>query len=85
MLSQKEMNDRFETQEMRLASPGPNDGLRIEEILRRAREIHRARGGVFAYDFEDWLQAWGELPELGGRRELDLIEANGDGSLEAHG
>ena len=57
------MNDRFEAQEKRLAYPGASDGLRIEEIFRRAHEIHRARGGVLAYDFEDWLQAWGELPE----------------------
>jgi hypothetical protein len=63
MLSRKEMNNRLETQEKCLANLGASDGLRIEEILRRAHEIHRERGGVFAYDFEDWLQAWGEQPE----------------------
>jgi hypothetical protein len=66
---------------MRAANPEANDGLKIEEIVRRAQEIHRERGGVFGYDFEDWLQAWGELPERGSRRELELIEANGDGSM----
>jgi hypothetical protein len=66
---------------MRAANPEANDVLKIEEILRRAQEIHRERGGVFGYDFEDWLQAWGELPERGSRRELELIEANGDGSM----
>jgi hypothetical protein len=75
------MTDRFDTQEMRAANPEANDGLKIEEILRRAQEIHRERGGVFGYDFEDWLQAWGELPERGSRRELEPIEANGDGSM----
>jgi hypothetical protein len=69
---------------MRAANPEANDGLKIEEILRRAQEIHRERGGVFGYNFEDWLQAWGELPERGSRRELELIEANGDGSMRAH-
>jgi hypothetical protein len=32
-------------------------GLRIEEILHRAHQIHRARGGLIGYDLEDWLQA----------------------------
>jgi hypothetical protein len=26
---------------------------KIEEIFRRAQEIHREHGGVFGYDFED--------------------------------
>lgn len=38
------------------------DRFRIEEILRRAYRIHRERGGMFGYDFEDWAQAWRELP-----------------------
>jgi hypothetical protein len=63
MRSQIEMNARFETQDMRSANPEGNDGLKIEEILRRAQEIHREHGGVFGYDFEDWLQSWGEMPE----------------------
>ena len=33
------------------------EGLRIEEILYRAHQIHRARGGLIGYDLEDWLQA----------------------------
>jgi hypothetical protein len=66
---------------MRAADPEANDGLKIEEILRRAQEIHRERGGVFGYNFEDWLQAWGELPERHSRKVLELIEANGDGSM----
>jgi hypothetical protein len=69
---------------MRAANPRPNEVLKIEEILRRAKEIHRERGGVLGYDFEEWLQAWGELPERGSRRELELIEADGAGSMRAH-
>lgn len=38
------------------------DGFRIEKILLRAYQIHREHGGMFGYDFEDWAQAWGELP-----------------------
>jgi hypothetical protein len=63
MHSQIEMNGRFETQNIRAANPDDNDGLKLEEILRRAQEIHRDHGGVFGYDFEDWLEAWRELPE----------------------
>jgi len=56
---QSEIDDRFETQDI----PAADDGLKIEEILRRAQEIHREHGGMFGYDFEDWIQAWDELPE----------------------
>jgi len=63
MPSQNEVRDHFETQDMRAANPGTEDELKIEEILRRAQESHREHGGVFGYDFEDWLQAWRELPE----------------------
>lgn len=76
MGSQIEINDRFETQDIRAANPKTNDGLKIEEILRRAQEIHRERGGVFGYDIEDWFQAWGELPERDNWKESDPIKAN---------
>jgi hypothetical protein len=85
MRSRNVLNDRFETQDIRVANPDVNDGLKIEEILRRAQEIHRERGGVFGYDFEDWLQAWGELPGRGIRKESELIDANRDGSMRAQG
>ena len=68
MYRQIDMNDRVdtqdaETQDTRAADSQANDGLRIDEILQRAQEIHRENGGMFGYDFEDWLEAWGELPE----------------------
>ena len=55
------------------------DGLRIEQILRRAYQIHREHGGMFGYDFEDWAQAWGELPaetgpELTRENETEVFE-----------
>lgn len=63
MLQRTEIQDPMEAPEMRAASPQARDALKIEEILRRAREIHRQHGGIFGYDFEDWVQAWSELPE----------------------
>jgi len=68
MYRQIDANDRVdtqgvETQDTRTADSQAKDGLRIDEILQRAQEIHRENGGMFGYDFEDWLEAWGELPE----------------------
>ena len=48
------------------AKGSQGDGFRIEEILRRAYQIHREHGGMFGYDFEDWAQAWNELPAEAG-------------------
>jgi hypothetical protein len=50
----------------------------IEEILNRAYEIRRARGGLFGYDLEDWLQAQKELTErnrAGGVRAKETPQA----------
>jgi hypothetical protein len=55
------------------------DVLMIEEILRRAREIHRQHGGVFGYDSEDWAQAWSELPERSSLRKLHLANEEDSG------
>ena len=65
MSSQNELDDQFETKDMRGANLEVNEAVKIEKILRRAKEIHRERGGVFGYDFEEWLQAWDELPREG--------------------
>jgi hypothetical protein len=68
MYRQIDTNDRVDsqdvgTQDTRAADSQANDGLRIDEILQRAQDIHREHGGMFGYDFEDWIEAWGELPE----------------------
>jgi hypothetical protein len=76
MSSQNEVHEEFETKDMRWENPEVNEAVKIEEILRRAKEIHRERGGVFGYDLNDWLQAWDELPRA-------RAEANGGGSKGA--
>jgi hypothetical protein len=45
------------------------NGCEIEEIRRRARQIHRERGGFWGYDFDDWSLAWGEISQT--RRQSD--------------
>jgi hypothetical protein len=47
---------------MHAANPGDNEVPKIEKVLRRAHEIHRERGGVVGYDFEEWLQRGANLP-----------------------
>jgi hypothetical protein len=74
MRSHDEIRDQLEMQQMCVANRGPNKVLKIERVLQRAREIHRERGGVFGYDFEEWLQAWGESPERRSRGEVELPE-----------
>jgi hypothetical protein len=76
-LERNEIQDPMEAPEMRTASPQApqmKDALKIEEILWRAREIHRQHGGMFGYDFEDWVQAWSEPPERSSRAELGLAD-----------
>jgi hypothetical protein len=80
MSSRDELHDRFETKDMRAANLGVNEAVKIEQILRRAKEIRRERGGVFGYDFEDWLQAWNELPREG----YGVNSADGSGGLAIH-
>lgn len=77
MSSRNEVHDGFETKDMPGANLDVNEEVKIEKILRRAEEIHRERGGVFGYDFEEWLQAWDELP----REEAEAKGAESRGAL----
>ena len=74
MLQRNEIRISTGTPQMRATSPEATDVLKIEEILRRAREIHRQHGGMFGYDFEDWVQAWSELPERSSRTKPHLAD-----------
>lgn len=73
MLRRNEIQESMEAHEVRAAGVEPTDALKIEEVLRRAREIHRNHGGMFGYDFEDWAQAWSAEPEDSRRRERGLV------------
>jgi hypothetical protein len=78
MLLLSAMQKQIETPQT-AARESQGDGFRIEEILRRAYQIHREHGGMFGYDFEDWAQAWGELPaetgpELTPESETEVFE-----------
>jgi hypothetical protein len=52
------VSDPLEVPEMSVAITRTSEALNITEVLRRAREIHRQHGGLFGYDYEDWVQAW---------------------------
>ena len=47
--------DAMQAAVMALPIAEAEGAVKIEDVLRRAREIHRQHGGVFGYDFEDWV------------------------------
>jgi len=63
MPSHDEIAETIESQGEIFNQAAVNEASWIEEILNRAYEIRRARGGLFGYDLEDWLQAQRELTE----------------------
>lgn len=72
MLQANEIRNPMEAPEM--AIPDAAGAANIEEVLRRAREIHRQHGGFFGYDFEDWAQAWNGRLGSNGYTKLELAE-----------
>jgi len=56
--------------------PKAKDAFSIEEIVRRACRIHREHGGLFGYDFEDWVQAWRDLPQMASRTQMEHVREN---------
>jgi hypothetical protein len=56
-----------------------NEMAKIEEILRRAQEIHRERGGVFGYDFESGSKRGRNCPAM----RPSGVRANSTKSLDA--
>jgi hypothetical protein len=61
MLSHSKVAEQIESQDAIFGGDSVGGALQIEEVLNRAHEIHRAHGGLFGYDLEDWLQAEREL------------------------
>jgi hypothetical protein len=53
--------------------PKATDAFRIEEIVRRAHRIHREHGGLFGYDFEDWVQAWRAIPQIASETQMEQV------------
>jgi hypothetical protein len=66
---------------MSIASTRTDDALNITEVVRRAHEIHRQHGGLFGYDYEDWVQAWErrqETPEESSISEASRQRSSGN-------
>ena len=63
MLRCQEIRKEAEPQRADLDGLAVENARTIENLLRRAHEIHRQHGGILSYDLEDWLQAEGELAE----------------------
>jgi hypothetical protein len=51
------VSERIGVEDVIFSEDTVSNGLHIEEILRRAHQIHRDKGGLIGYDLEDWLQA----------------------------
>jgi len=68
MLSHNEITETIESHGTVFGEDAVSEASQIEELLNRAYEIHRSRGGLFGYDLEDWLQA---QRELAGRTHSD--------------
>lgn len=84
MLLPAAIPDQLEILEIGATNSQARDAFKIEEVLRRAREIHRNHGGVFGYDFEDWAQAWNELPQSGSSFSRDLSGENSAELISEH-
>jgi Protein of unknown function (DUF2934) len=63
MYLQNKIIGQMELQDTDLDADAVSEAWRIEQLLNRAHEIHRAHGGLFGYDLEDWLQAEREFVE----------------------
>jgi hypothetical protein len=74
MLQRNEIQNPMEAQEVHPAVSEAADALKIEEVLRRARQIHRQHGGIFGYDFEDWAEAWGVLSADSSQTNFEVAE-----------
>jgi hypothetical protein len=63
LLLRNKVSRQIEGQDVNFGGDAASEALRIEEVMNRAHEIHRARGGMIGYDLEDWLEAERELIE----------------------
>jgi RND family efflux transporter MFP subunit len=61
-------------------SQGRNGSL-IEDVLRRAQQIHKQQGGFWGYGFDDWARAWRETSQADSQSEKELDDENAIGLL----
>ena len=80
MLSNNKGAGQIELQDAIFGGDAVGEALKIEEVLNRAHQIHRAHGGLFGYDLEDWLQAERELFE---RNRLDHLQVEEAANAES--
>jgi hypothetical protein len=85
MLQGNEIRNPMEAPETGAAITEAADALKIEEVLQRAHEIHRRHGGIFGYDFEDWVQAWSDLPGSGSRQDFAVAGETGPEAIIGDG
>jgi hypothetical protein len=72
-----------EIADLRSADSKATDTFSIENIVRRAHQIHRQHGGFFGYDFEDWVLAWRDLPQTASGREIEqVVETSNESAPE---
>ena len=57
------VEDEMELKGFGPAGPAAEHTQGIEELMRRAYQIHRQQGGILGYDRGDWLQAERELAD----------------------
>jgi hypothetical protein len=62
-----------EIADLRSADSKATDAFSIENIVRRAHQIHRQHGGFFGYDFEDWVLAWRDLPQTASGKQMEQV------------
>ena len=80
MPSHDEIAETIESQGEIFNQAAVTEASWIEEIVNRAHEIRRARGGLFGYDLEDWLQAQRELTERNDADQFQVKEPPHAGS-----
>ena len=61
-------------------SQGRNGSL-IEDVLRRAQQIHKQQGGFWGYGFDDWARAWRETSQADSQSDKQLDDENAIGLL----
>src|SRR5580692_10157824 len=81
MHSYNEVADKFGSQGMMLSEDAVGEAMHIVDVLGRAHEIHRARGGLIGYDLEDWLEAERELSEKNRLEHSQTEEMEGSNFL----